>query len=37
MFFFLIFTYQDLKEVLVGDVGQLSAVELGDNELVIWY
>lgn len=26
-------TYQNLKEVLVGDVGQLGAVELGDNEL----
>lgn len=26
-------TYQNLKEVLVGDVGQLGAVELGDDEL----
>ncbi len=26
-------TYQDLKEVLVRDVGQLGAVELGDDEL----
>jgi hypothetical protein len=26
-------TYQNLKEILVGDVGQLGAVELGDDEL----
>lgn len=29
----LLFTYQDLKEVVVRDVGQLGTVELGDHEL----
>lgn len=29
----LLSTYQNLKEVLVGDVGQLGAVEFGDDEL----
>ena len=31
--FIVLTTYQDLKEVLVGDVGQLGAVELGNHEL----
>ena len=26
-------TYQELREVLVGDIGQLNAVEFGDDEL----
>lgn len=29
----LLSTYQNLEEVLVGDVGQLGAVEFGDDEL----
>lgn len=28
-------TYQDLEQVLVGDIGQLCAVELGDDELFV--
>lgn len=27
-------TYQDFKEILVGDVGKLRTVELGDHELL---
>jgi hypothetical protein len=28
-------THQNLKQILVGDISQLLAVELGDNELFI--
>lgn len=31
----LFFTYQDLGQVLIGKVGELRAVELGDDELCI--
>lgn len=27
------YPYQELRQVLVGDIGQLGAVELGDDEL----